>query len=49
MPITLPTRFQLDLNIKFEVMPEYCEDYRQIGHQKGKCRKSNAYFIKSKD
>ncbi|XP_042396952.1 uncharacterized protein LOC121987120 [Zingiber officinale] len=34
VPITLPTGVQLDLRIVYEMMPEYCETCKKIGHRK---------------
>ncbi|KAG6484327.1 hypothetical protein ZIOFF_061132 [Zingiber officinale] len=37
VPITLPTGVQLDLEIIYESMPDFCEECRRIGHQKEDC------------
>lgn len=37
---------QLNLEIKFEVMPEYCEGYHRNGHKKCKCQKATTETTK---
>lgn len=41
VPITLLTGVPLDLEIRFEVLQEYCEDCHWLGHKKGECWVAN--------
>ncbi|XP_042396370.1 uncharacterized protein LOC121986466 [Zingiber officinale] len=43
VPITLPTGAQLDLRIIYEVMPDFCDDCRRLGHCKKDCKISSKH------
>lgn len=39
VPITLPTGVQIDLRIVYEMLPDFCEDCRRMGHCKDAYRR----------
>lgn len=42
IPITLPMGAQIDLEIMFEGMPEYCDVCHRLGHKTRECNDCNS-------
>ncbi|KAG6524785.1 hypothetical protein ZIOFF_014725 [Zingiber officinale] len=41
VPITLPTKFKIDLRIIYESLPKFCEVCKRLGHRSDTCRRND--------